>query len=391
MKKTSIFFVLLLLISISLSLGKNGYVVTLPEGKLPWPHHRRDLTQSQYDDLIKNLWILNNYGQYQASEDQSNLYFHDGLDIMLDNGTKLYAVKSGYVKDINYNTTTNQGWIIIGDTKGDQPGYGWMYAHVNNFQFLVGDYVNQGDYIADVYFDGLEHVHLGKIFVENISWGSHTGWNYVHPNRYFIYEDTEPPVIKAPFYYFRNEENNLLFDRINDIPLVWGDVDIVVGIREVGEYAHSKSSGFGDRLCAARIEYEIVGNTTPPVYKKSFDFTKMIISNWEQEGRERTSTVFKHYTLFHDTIDSSFWDKTFSYYIITNTPGTEETDELKKVDITQDQLAWNTAELDEHGNPRFPNGIYTIIVTAYDFKGNSSSASDSVLVKNLKKKGKIRR
>ena len=68
-----------------------------------------------------------------------------------------------------------------------------------------------------------------------------------------------------------------------------------------------------------------------------------------------------------------------------------ETDQLKKVDIAQGQLAWNTAELDENGNPRFPNGIYTTIVTAYDFKGNSSSAGDNVLVKNLKKKGKIRR
>lgn len=390
MKKKLVFLILLLTAPAFLLMGKNVYVVTLPEGKLPWPHHRPDMTQSEYDDLLKNLWIINNFGQYQASEDKSLVYFHDGLDIVLDNGTKLYAVESGHVKDIYYDTS-GYGYIVIGDSEGDQPGNAWMYVHVTNFQFLVGDHVNQGDYIADIYFEGLDHVHFGKIFVEDGRWDDYYNWNSVHPDRYFIYEDTQPPVIKVPFYYFRNNSDRFFRNgAAGKPPVVRGDVDIVVGMRDPGEFAHDKESGFGDRLCVARIEYEISGETTLPVYKKSFDFTKMILNNGGELGKERVFTLFKHYKLFHQQIDYDFWDKTFSYYIITNAPETAATDELQKIDIAYQNLSWNTAELDESGNPRFPDGLYIITVIAYDAVGNSSSASDAVLVGN-KKKTKIRR
>jgi hypothetical protein len=390
MKKKLVFFILLLTAHAFLLMGKNEYVVTLPEGKLPWPHHRPDMTRSEYDDLLKNLWIINNFGQYQALEDKSLVYFHDGLDIVLDNGTKIYAVESGYVKDI-YNETSGYGYIVIGESEGDQPGNAWMYVHVTNFQFLVGDHVDQGDYIADIYFEGLEHMHFGKIFVEDNRWDDYYNWNCVHPDRYFIYKDMHPPIIKVPFYYFKNNSNRLFNnDTTGKLPTLQGDVDIVVGMRDPGEFAHSKENGFGDRLCVARIEYEIASETTLPVYKKSFDFTKMILNNGDAMGEERVFTVFKHYKLFNNQIGYDFWNKTFSYYIITNAPETAETGELQKIDIAQGNLAWNTAELDESGNPRFPNGLYIITVIAYDALGNSSSASDIVLVGN-KKKTKIRR
>ncbi len=386
MKKKSVLLVFLLTAAAFLLMGKNEYVVTLPEGKLPWPHHRPDMPRAEYDDLIQNLWILNNFGRYVASEDKSLVYFHDGLDIMLDNGTRLYAVESGYVKEINYNFS-GYGHIIIGETEGDQPGYGWMYAHVLNFQFKLGDHVNQGDYIADVYYEDGDHVHFGRLFVEEGRWDDYRNWNVIHPDKYFIYQDTQPPVIKTPFYYFRNNSDRLFENDTNGTPtVVRRDVDIVVGIRDPGEFAHSKEDGFGDRLCVSRIEYEIAGETTPPVYKKSFDFTKMIIDNWGEGSKERVFTVFKHYILFGPAVS----DKAFSYYIITNTPGTEETDESSKIDIAHGRLAWNTAERDEFGNFRFPDGLYVITVIAYDFMGNSSSASDTVMVEN-KKKAKIRR
>jgi hypothetical protein len=207
--------------------------------KLPWPHQKPHITLEEYEDLIENLWIINNYGQYQASEDKSNAYFHDGLDIVLENGTKLFAVESGYVKSIVYDH-----FIVIGDTESDEPGEGWMYAHVTNLQFQEGDYVNQGDYIADVFFEGLPHV-----------------------------------------------------------------------------------------------------------------------------------------------IDSFFWDKTFSYYVITNTDGTGE---FGKIDVAAQDYGWNTAAVDDSGNRIFPDGLYIVYVTAYDFMGNCTQAKDTVMVRN-KKAVKIRR
>ncbi len=386
-----IFIFVVMVISPFLMGNENGnenedtYTVVLPEGKLPWPHHRPDLSLDEYENLLKNLWIINNFGQYQASEDASLVYFHDGVDVVLDNGTKLYAVESGYVKAIK-SDTPGYGVIIIGDSEGDKPGNGWMYAHVDNFQFQKGDYVRQGDHIADVYFEGLEHVHLGRIVVEEGDWEQSSSWYYVQPDKYFVYEDTQPPVINLPFYYFYNNTDTM-FENTKPM-VVWGDVDIVVGIRDPGEHAHSKESGYGDRLCITRIEYEICGENTQPVYKKSFDFTKMIINNWESEGKMQVFTVFKHYKLFHEVIDYTFWDKMFSYYVITNSDGTGE---FGKIDPSAADYAWNTAELDEAGNPRFPNGLYTITVTAYDFLGNHRTVSDTVMVKNIVKKGKIRR
>lgn len=353
------------------------------EGILPWPHQRPDISQAEYDDLIEDLWIINNYGQYQASEDKSLVYFHDGLDIVLDNGTNLYAVESGYVKSI-----VDPQYIIIGDTEADSPGNGWIYAHVNNFRFQEGDYVEQGEYIADVFFEGLPHVHLGRIYLESGSWEDHENINYIHPDKYFYYKDTQPPVIKTPFYYFRNNSDELI-ENVKPT-IIWGDIDIVVGIRDPGEFAHSKESGFGDRLCITRIEYEITGENIQPVYKKSFDFREIIISHKSGAtlGRERVFTVFKHYKIFHPVIDSAFWDKTFSYYIITNTDGTGE---FGIIDISAKDYAWNTAEVDASGNPKFPDGLYSITVTAYDFLGNCSKAMDTVRVGNVKKRAVRRR
>ena len=42
------------------------YLVSPPDGKLPWPHHRPDMNQTEYDELMDNLWIINNFGQLQG-------------------------------------------------------------------------------------------------------------------------------------------------------------------------------------------------------------------------------------------------------------------------------------------------------------------------------------
>jgi hypothetical protein len=75
----------------------------------------------------------------------------------------------------------------------------------------------------------------------------------------------------------------------------------------------------------------------------------------------------------------TFWDKTFSYYIITNTPGTVTSGLL---DVNDQDFSWNTAAVDGAGNRLFPNGLYTVTVWAYDFLGNYTVARESVIVDN---------
>ncbi len=67
--------------------------------------------------MMANLFIINNFGQYQGADTKESVYFHDGLDDVLPNGTKIYAVDSGYVKSID-NRIEYYKTIIIGNTPG---------------------------------------------------------------------------------------------------------------------------------------------------------------------------------------------------------------------------------------------------------------------------------
>lgn len=350
-----------------------------PVEKLPWPHQWPGISQSEYNNLVQGLWIINNFGQYQASEDQSTVYFHDGLDVVLDNGTKIYAVDSGYVKAVDTGTEYYYS-LTIGDTPGNLPGSGWSYTHINHIQFRVGDYVRKGDYIADIHFMGLAHVHLSRIYVDSGSWNDLRNVKVVVPDQYFNYVDTQPPAIETPFYYFRNNTNNL-FQNTSPTTLS-GDVDIVVGVRDPGEHAHSNYN-FGDRLCVSKIDYRIQMDDGKEVfYQKSFDFSKIILGyEWSQTGRDRVQTVYKHYKIFHPVIDNNFWNKTFSYYILTNTDGMGG---VGMIDPAAGNYCWQTAAVDSSGKAMFPDGLYRIAVTACDSAGNCSTATDEVRVQNGK-------
>jgi hypothetical protein len=361
------------------------YTVSVPDGKLPWPQHDPSFSQAQYDDMMSNLFIINNFGQYQGGNTVESVYFHDGLDVVLPNGTKIYAVDSGYVEAI-INGGEYYQTLIIGDVKGDVTGYGWAYTHVNNFQVKVGTFVPRGTYIADIHFQGVPHVHLGRAYLSSGSWQNSWDVAYVQPDKYFTYADDEIPVFDHPFYYFRNNTDSLFaLGSATNHPIVSGDVDIVVGIREAGEYAHAKEAspalsvpeGFGDRLCISRIQYEISGERIEPYRRKSFDFSKILLKS-STDGYRRVYAVYKFYNTIHPegTIN---YDKIFSYYVITNTDGTGEFGEIK---VTDQNYAWNTSAKDENGNPQFPNGLYTIDVTAFDFMGNAAGESEVVQVEN---------
>ncbi len=193
----------------------------------------------------------------------------------------------------------------------------------------VGDHVEQGDYIADIHFQGVPHVHLSKVYLTSGSWSNYSDTRSVQPDSFFTYQDTQPPVIESGFLYYRNGTDSLLGR--GSAAVVSGDVDIVVGIREVGEYAHSKGGvvyiGFGDRLCVSRIGYEISGQNITPMHFESFDFSRMVLGQFS-DGVQRVYTVYKHYYIVHPGGPDS-WDKIFSYYVITNTDGNGESGEVK--------------------------------------------------------------
>ena len=343
--------------------------------KLPWPHQGPDLSSEEIKKLNEEVWVINDSPLYQADQHGNWRYFHGGLDIVLDNGTKIYAMKDGWVKAIREST------IAIADAKSDEPSYGWEYCHLANFQLKVGAFVKKGTLIGEIKFKGLPHIHLNRVFSEGNYWGI---WSYIcYPNGHFTYIDEEPPVIKKPFYFFKNSSDTMIQPNASGDLLLSGDVDIVVGMREAGLYARSKENNFGDRLGVTRVDYEIcpVSKATASKHQfHSFDFRKIKIKKAYDDKEYSTAVakvVYKHWTLFETTRPSG--DKIFNYYIISNCSGQESPTELK---FSDREYCWSTGALHEKGQPIFPDGKYDITVTASDFAGNTSTQTMRVTVEN---------
>jgi|GEM_PF-787139 len=340
--------------------------------KLPWPHQAPGLARNKIERLNREVWIINDFPLYQAGESGEWRYFHGGLDIVLENGTKIYAMQDGWVKAVILSTVT------IADAEGDEPSYGWSYSHLGNFQVEEGDFVKRGTVIGEIDFKGLPHIHLTKVFSEGPHWKT---WQYIcMPNGHFTYTDDDPPVISTPFYFFENNSDKRIEPSQSGNVTVKGDVDIVVAMREAGKYAHG-ASGFGDRLGVTRMDYEIV-----PVSRgkkrtfRSFDFgiLKMRKGFYDKKYHtELTRVIYKHYTLLDEGKRSG--DKVFSYYVLTNCKGDEPPVKLNLGDV---DYCWPTAEKDKRGKSLYPDGKYKIVVTAHDFDGNQATESMTVTVDN---------
>ncbi len=343
--------------------------------KLPWPHQSPDLAADEIAALARKVWVINNFPLYQADEKGDWAYLHSGLDIVLDNGTDIYAMKDGWVKSVRASA------VIIADEEGDAPSYGWAYTHIGDIRVKAGQFVQQGTRIGKVDFQGLPHIHLAKIFSQGPHWGD---WSYAcMPDGHFDYADDEPPVVGTPFHFFKNNSDTIFEpDSAGDV-VVSGDVDIVVAMRDAGPCARSRENGFGDRLAVASIEYEISAVGAPQGsghVRRSFDFRTIRVKEGYDArayGTRLAKVAFKHWTLFESARPSG--DKIPSYYIITNHP---PTDVCRELSFDHADCSWETAARDERGNALFPDGEYEVTVTACDFAGNTTAARMKVVVAN---------
>ncbi len=355
-------------------------MLALPEAqtkyeRLAWPHQPPGLSPPEVDKLNREVWVINDCPLYQADEKGELAYLHGGLDIILENGTKIYAMKDGWVKSTDVSTVT------VADNSDGQPGYGWEYTHLGNIQVQVGEHVKQGTWIGQVEFEGLPHVHLTKVYSQGDSWGR---WRYMcMPNGHFDYADTQPPVIKTPFDFLPNDSNTRIQpDQAGNVVLS-GKVDIVVGMRDPGEFAHSRESGFGDRLGVSRIEWEVrpagqAGGTGRKF--AGFDFEHMVIKSGVYDrafNAAMARTICSHWADFDPASRSG--DKMLTYYVITNCPQTEDRRELGP---QWADACWDTTEADRGGRSVFPDGRYEITVRAWDFRGNRAEAAMAIFIRN---------
>ena len=128
-----------------------------------------------------------------------------------------------------------------------------------------------------------------------------------------------------------------------------------------------------------RIVCKIEGENLQLYDYESFNFEKIIfyrnLTGWM--NKKEVFTVYKHWSFWEP--DRISGDENLSYFIITNCDGTGE---FGQIDSDAQDYAWQTAALDTEGNRLFPDGLYTIAVTAFDSHENASTAIDTVFVNN---------
>jgi hypothetical protein len=363
-----------------------AYQVSPPEGKLPWPHHNPEWNVTEYAAMIDDIWVVNNFGLYQGGADRATLYLHDGLDVVLPNGTPIYAIEAGTVR-ANIGGSEFYRTLLIEDA--ERPGWGWAYTHIYHFAVEPGDPVHRGTPIGQVNFLGLEHIHLSRVKLrDGGSWNSLFDLIMVQPDTFFVYQDTEPPVFEGGFRYVRNQTDSAFIAPAEGVPVtVSGFVDIVVGLRDPGEWARSRvpvggPTTYGDRNSPNRVEYDIAGADGVILSAVAFDLSRLGIAQTPALATraEQVLTLYQHYESVNPPAPPvGNNNRRFNYYVITNSDGTDAEREL---DLTGAMHSWRTGEVGSDGQPRFPNGEYTITVRAYDFKGNMASRSELVRVEN---------
>ena len=360
----------------------SAYRVLPPTGTLPWPQHAPDFTPEQYAEMLRRLHIANNFALYQASRqnDPSGMYLHSGLDVVVPNGTPIHAVQDGVVRHV-VDAVEYYKSVYVEDASDSTRG--WGYTHVDGFRVRVGDRVRQGTWLASVRFRGVEHVHLTRLRL--LPGGSWRDWRTqvaAQPDTFFAYADTEPPRFEGPFRYQRNEADSA-FARGADgsPPVVSGDVDVVVGLRDPGEHSRQGTNPIGDRLAVARLSYEIApvqGGDT--LRRLSLDLRTAELPLLVGADDSRIAqTIFAFYDLAYPNGQPNWSQTRTSFYVVTNAPPAGRTGVLALSDAAH---AWRTTERGPDGAPRFPNGDYVVTVRAWDFKGNAAARSDTVRVRN---------
>ncbi len=363
------------------------YVVAPPEGTLPWPQHDPAWNLAQYDSMLTDLWVVNNFGQYQGSPDGRVLYLHDALDVVLPNGTPVHSIVPGTVV-ASMGSSEFYRTLIVEDA--DRPGFGWGYTHIYDFEVAVGDTVHQGTKLGRVNFLGLPHVHLTRMKLRpGTEWNDFDNVLAKHPDAYFAFADTEPPAFEpGGFRYVRHgTDSAFVASEPGGMVTVSGNVSIVVGLRDPGEWTMStptvdQPAGFGNRHSVTRVEYEIEGPEGVAFSAVAFDLSTMYLPLSGLEQRQRALTLYQMYHAVDPPAPNpGHYNARFSFYVITNSDG-RESDGFRELDPADREHAWRTVALDRDGAPAFPNGVYRITVTAFDSRGNASHRSETVRVQN---------
>lgn len=84
--------------------------------------------------------------EYGNREIFNGTYFHNGIDFLAPQNSKVYATSSGIVIENNFSTSYGN-YIILEHSNG----YRSLYGHLSEEKIVnIGEYVNKNDHIGNV-------------------------------------------------------------------------------------------------------------------------------------------------------------------------------------------------------------------------------------------------
>ena len=310
--------------------------------------------------------VGNSYGLFQEGSG-GDIDLHAGIDIMPDtSGVPIYAVADGYVKTWFTVSGAYHWGLLIGDEFGTDSCDGWMYWHIDAtmYHLNLGDTCSAGEligYVVPWFNTGqpvrFHHVHLSKVRSGGYPWYSVL---YIQNPLALLtpYADTTKPMFEdahttGRFAFCRDNTSEYL-----NPDSLHGDVDIIALIHDKTGYPNAWPEW--DRLTPYKIEYRIHGPDTIPTIRM-IEFNGLL--NCDSIS---AATICKN-----DAVCNSWgpYSQRDFYYIVTNTDG----DTL--IEPSDTTGCWQTES--------YQDGIYWVVVTAYDICGNEQSDSMQVTVQNF--------
>lgn len=320
---------------------------------LPWP----------FPGDYKAQKIFNNYQQ------ATDMYIHCGIDLIQPAGTAVSAIASGYVAAIstNYPDWITHHFFIVTPQKGGNRG--WCYTHLDprTFTFKVGDYIRQGQRLGSlVDFSvgnqpGVAHLHLHYVSFSKDEKGAVKVHSLIDPLYFFDWKDTQAPTFQ-PLIFVEDGKSRQFHPDNSGIVTVSGQVDILAAIAD---------AAFPDH----------VGNLGVPVVMLSISdgthtMQKLVLDHRGEVGDEtRTKPLYLSYEERKAFINPD----SFPRYQMLRVTKTDGDGRIEAEDVTQ---CWDTLARDSDGNPRWPNGRYSVNVYAWDIAGNRGCMGALVDVKN---------
>jgi hypothetical protein len=404
---------------------------------LPWPV-----------DTASIVGIAATYGQF---DDRTNvgapgrIHFHEGIDILVGAGTKVYAIEDGTVAAVNNNPTNPyNSWVSVSTTADA----GWNYVHITPDPALAkGAKVTQGKTLLGtvIAYPGdakQTHLHLDAAGGPDPSFPT-----LLRPiddplARLDPLGDTIGPWVGNVYFMRGEDDNNIPHKLTGGFPTSIGttkqlqdepdprddhgyfyELDYSKAMT-VGHYAPARTSAgvavdgtsnidiiadatdritAGDpRLVGVRsIEFkaagQLIGKTIPTV--RPFDFVGEFVWDPNRLPRQQnydslrisdlTRVVYQNDATSPSTAHPAALINTF-FHIVTNTDAAnslidfEDRKRYWRSKVTQGS-AWNdigSTEAVNNAKGAYPDDYYTITITARDAAGRSDSRTGRVLLDN---------